>query len=75
LAYDLPRPTFLPQINYHLNDYLEFEVTYGTLQAGLWLAYYYLLEPVAAVRLPLIITDLNLNYYSFFTPPKQFCLS
>ncbi|KAH9077388.1 hypothetical protein EDB83DRAFT_2504580 [Lactarius deliciosus] len=44
----LPRPTFLPQIQYHFNDYLKFEVTYGTLQGFLWLAYYYLLEPTAA---------------------------
>jgi uncharacterized membrane protein YGL010W len=49
LAYDLPRPTFLPQIEYHVNDYLKFEVTYGTLQGFVWLAYYYLLEPVAAL--------------------------
>jgi hypothetical protein len=75
LAYDLPRPTFLPQIYYHLNDYLKVEVTYGTLQGLLWLAYYFLLEPVAAVRLSLIIKDLNLNYNSFFTLPKRFCLS
>lgn len=49
LAYDLPRPTFIPQVHYHLNDYLKFEVTYGTLQGLLWLAYYYMLEPFAAV--------------------------
>ncbi|KAI0307363.1 hypothetical protein B0F90DRAFT_559655 [Multifurca ochricompacta] len=48
-AYDLPRPTFLPQIHYHFNDYLNFEVTYGTLQGFLWLAYYHLLEPSAAL--------------------------
>ena len=53
LAYDLPRPTFLPQIEYHVNDYLKFEVTYGTLQGFVWLAYYYLLEPAAAVSLAL----------------------
>jgi hypothetical protein len=75
LAYDLPRPTFLPQIVYHLNDYLKFEVTYGTLQAILWLAYYYMLEPFAAVRSSLAVTHLTLSCYSSFTPPKQFCLS
>ncbi|KAI9507712.1 hypothetical protein F5148DRAFT_1276098 [Russula earlei] len=37
LAYDFPRPTFLPQ------------VTYGTVQGLVWLAYYYALEPVAAL--------------------------
>lgn len=50
LTYDLPRPTFLPQVQYHFNDYLKFEVTYGTLQGLLWLAYYYILDPLAAVR-------------------------
>jgi len=49
LTYDLPRPTFLPQVQYHFNDYLKFEVTYGTLQGLLWLAYYYFLDPLAAV--------------------------
>ena len=53
LAYDLPRPTFLPQFEYNVNDYLKFEVTYGTLQGLVWLAYYYLLEPAAAVILAL----------------------
>ncbi|KAI0003047.1 DUF962-domain-containing protein [Russula compacta] len=49
LAYDLPRPTFLPQVNYRPNNYLNFEVTYGTLQGLLWLVYYYTLEPFAAL--------------------------
>jgi hypothetical protein len=74
LAYDWPRPTFLPQIHYRLNDYLNFEVTYGTLQGLLWLAYYYVLEPFAAVRLFLVTTHLILNYYSSSIPPKRFCL-
>lgn len=51
LAYDWPRPTFLPQFDYYINDYFKFEVTWGTLQGLLWLAYYYTLEPLAAVRL------------------------
>jgi len=49
LSYDWPRPTFLPEFHYHLNDYLKFEVTWGTLQGLLWLAYYYTLEPLAAL--------------------------
>lgn len=51
LAYDLPRPTFLPQVYYRPNNYLNFEFTYGTLQGLFWLVYYYMLEPFAAVRL------------------------
>jgi len=49
LTYDLPRPTFLPQVHYDLNNYLKFEVTYGTLQGLFWLVYYYMLEPSAAL--------------------------
>lgn len=62
LLCDLPRPTFLPQVHYRFNDYLEFDVTYGTLQGLLWLAYYYILDPLAAVRLIqiyIIIADLT----------------
>jgi len=51
LVCDLPSPTFLPQIHYDLTDYLKFEFTYGTLQGLLWLAYYYILDPLGAVRL------------------------
>ncbi|KAN0127009.1 Protein of unknown function (DUF962) domain containing protein [Russula decolorans] len=48
LLCDLPSPTFLPQIHYDLTDYLKFEFTYGTLQGLLWLAYYYILDPLGA---------------------------
>ena len=51
LLCDLPSPTFLPQIQYDLTDYLKFEFTYGTLQGLVWLAYYYILDPLGAVRL------------------------
>jgi uncharacterized membrane protein YGL010W len=49
LAYDLGQPTFLPQVHYQFNDYLKFGITYGTLQGLLWLAYYYILDPTAAL--------------------------
>jgi hypothetical protein len=55
LLCDLPSPTFLPQIHYDLTDYLKFEFTYGTLQGLLWLAYYYILDPLGAVRLNQIL--------------------
>jgi hypothetical protein len=51
LLCDLPNPTILPQIDYDFNHYLKFEVTYGTLQGLVWLAYYYVLDPLGAVRL------------------------
>jgi 2-hydroxy fatty acid dioxygenase len=77
LAYDLGKPTFLPQVHYHLNDYLKFEVTYGTLQGLLWLAYYFILDPIAAVSLIryAVIADLIVNCHSSSTHPKRFCRS
>jgi uncharacterized membrane protein YGL010W len=51
LLCDLPSPTFLPQIHYDFNHYLKIEFTYGALQGLLWLAYYYILDPLGAVRL------------------------
>ncbi|KAI0284976.1 hypothetical protein BGY98DRAFT_1087296 [Russula aff. rugulosa BPL654] len=49
LLCDLPSPAFLPQIHYTLTDYLKFEFTYGTVQGLLWLAYYYILDPLGAI--------------------------
>lgn len=51
LLCDLPNPTFLPQIHYDYTHYLKFEFSYGTLQGLVWLAYYYVLDPLGAVRL------------------------
>ncbi|KAI0269188.1 DUF962-domain-containing protein [Gloeopeniophorella convolvens] len=49
LLHDAPKPTFLPQAHYRINEYLAFDVNYGTMLGLVYLAYYYLLEPVAAL--------------------------
>ncbi|KAF9471838.1 DUF962-domain-containing protein [Pholiota conissans] len=41
-------PSFIPAYHYVINDYLVFSTNYATLMAVVYLAYYYLLEPMAA---------------------------
>ena len=43
-------PSFMPTIHYAFNDYLVFDLNYATIHAALYLVYYFILEPVAAVR-------------------------
>lgn len=40
---------FLPAYHYSVNDYLTFDTNYATLMALLYIVYYFLLDPVAAV--------------------------
>jgi len=42
-------PSFVPAYHYVINDYLVFDTNYATLMGVAYLAYYYLLEPVAAL--------------------------
>lgn len=42
-------PPFVPAYHRLINDYMVFETNYATLMAVIYLAYYLLLEPVAAV--------------------------
>jgi len=41
--------TFVPTYHYAFNDYLVFDTNYATLIAVIYIVYYFLLEPVAAV--------------------------
>lgn len=45
----LPVPDFFPSIHYTFNNYLAFDLNWTAVLSGLYLAYYYVLEPVAAV--------------------------
>lgn len=49
-AANLPLPDFIPGFHYHINDYLLFESNPATITAAVYLAYYYVLEPFAAVN-------------------------
>ena len=42
-------PSFVPAYHVVINDYMVFETNYATLMATVYIAYYLLLEPVAAV--------------------------
>ncbi|KAG6849665.1 hypothetical protein H0H93_006507 [Arthromyces matolae] len=49
LVAELPVPSFVPEIHYQINDYLRFDLNMAAIHAGVYLAYYLTLEPVAAI--------------------------
>jgi 2-hydroxy fatty acid dioxygenase len=49
MASVLPIPDFIPTYQYKVNEYLLFKLNWPAILAGVYLAYYYMLEPVAAV--------------------------
>lgn len=42
-------PPFVPVYRHVINDYMIFETNYATLMGAIYITYYLLLEPVAAV--------------------------
>lgn len=59
-------PPFVPAYRHVINDYMIFETNYATLMGTVYIAYYLLLEPVAAVSFvyyahTTVITHLNLK--------------
>ncbi|RDB23179.1 putative endoplasmic reticulum membrane protein C16E8.02 [Hypsizygus marmoreus] len=49
LASELPIPSFVPTVHYTINEYLRFDLNVSAIHAGLYIAYYFILEPVAAI--------------------------
>ncbi|KAG6866520.1 hypothetical protein C0991_003064 [Blastosporella zonata] len=49
MASELPVPSFVPEVHHRINDYLCFDLNISAIHAGLYLAYYFILEPVAAI--------------------------
>lgn len=49
LGSTLPTPSFFPDFHYVFNPYMSIEVNWATIAMALYLAYYYALEPLAAV--------------------------
>jgi len=49
MASELPVPSFIPEIHYTINEYLRFDLNLAAIHAGIYLAYYFILEPVAAL--------------------------
>jgi hypothetical protein len=48
----LPVPSFFPNVHYRINEFLAFDFNWTAVIMGLYLAYYYVLEPAAAVSPP-----------------------
>lgn len=42
-------PEYIPKYSYHFNEYLQFDLNPAAIYGAVYLAYYYLLEPVAAL--------------------------
>ncbi|KAJ7068006.1 hypothetical protein C8F01DRAFT_1116529 [Mycena amicta] len=49
MAATIPVPDAVPKIHYVVNDYLVFDLNFSSITATIYLAYYYALEPVAAL--------------------------
>lgn len=45
----LPTPSFFPSVHYQLNEWLTFDSNWAAFFSTLYLAYYYALEPIAAM--------------------------
>lgn len=68
LVAPLPTPSFVPAYHYVINRYMVFDANYAALMGVVYLAYYYVLEPTAAVSLD----DVVLLLYARLT--HVFCL-
>ncbi|KAF8901647.1 hypothetical protein CPB84DRAFT_1961895 [Gymnopilus junonius] len=62
----LPVPAFIPAYHYVVNDYMLFTVNYATIMGVIYLAYYFVLEPVAALLYTpqMVITVLTATAFS-----------
>ncbi|KAJ7276145.1 hypothetical protein B0H12DRAFT_1083801 [Mycena haematopus] len=62
----IPVPSFFPPIHHAFSDYLVFDLNYPTIYAAICLAYYFVLEPVAALLYTpqMILTLLSATAYS-----------
>jgi hypothetical protein len=54
LVAPFPVPEFFPKIHYMLSPYLVFDLNWPAVAAALYIGYYFLLEPFAAVSLPFL---------------------
>jgi len=50
LTSTIPVPEFVPAVRHTFNDYFVFDLNVPAIHAALYLVYYLLLEPFAAVR-------------------------
>ena len=82
LVAPLPMPSFIPAYHYVINDYMVFDTNYASLMGVVYLAYYYLLEPVAAVSLghflswmsKLLLNALIIHAASLYASNGRYCV-
>lgn len=60
LASALPVPELLPSVHVRFNEYLAFDLNWSAIHAALYILYYFVLEPTAAVRTCLLSLSLSL---------------
>ncbi|KAK7061501.1 hypothetical protein R3P38DRAFT_2829873 [Favolaschia claudopus] len=66
MASQIPVPSFFPPIQHRFSDYLAFELNYSAIHAAIYLAYYFALEPFAALLYTpqLVLSLLTATAYS-----------
>ncbi|KAJ6599359.1 hypothetical protein DFH09DRAFT_1130839 [Mycena vulgaris] len=66
MASQIPVPAFVPAIHHSFSEHLVFDLNYSAIHAALYLAYYFALEPVAALLYTpqLVLSLLTATAYS-----------
>ena len=57
----LPLPASLTPAGYMFNEYLAFDLNLASVMSALYLAYYYALEPLAAVSLVHLVATAHIT--------------
>lgn len=76
MASYIPMPSFFAEYHLKLGDYLVFDLNIASIHAMLYLAYYFMLEPVAAVRRPPAYSPSTADHKTYLTMhhlPHSFC--
>lgn len=61
LASKIPVPDIVPPVHYEINEYLAFDLKFPAIWAGLYLAYYFILDPIAAVCIDYLYRNTSLK--------------
>jgi len=66
-------PSFVPEYHHVINEYMVFETNYASLMGAVYIAYYLLLEPVAALlyapqMIIIVLTATAFAQHSSYTP-------
>jgi len=66
MASQIPVPSFIPAVHHRFSEYLVFDLNYSAIHAAIYLAYYFALEPFAALLYTpqLVLSLLTATAYS-----------